>query len=282
MLDRVQSSLIAGGAAAMVSAWLLTLSAQAQEELNCGAYASAAVAQQQHNVQQGCGFTGPAWSADFNAHFAWCQSGAQMADLTREDRARSDLLAQCTAQQAQQEAQEAAEQAQQQAQQEQKIADCQEYARKAVEHQSANQYLKCGFSGGAWSANHAAHFDWCMGAPQAAVNQEDSTRYSQLQGCISVLEQQKAAQQAKLQSDCQYYADVAVCMRSRANQLDCSVSGSRWGTNRQTHYDWCLGATPAARQAEANARDARIEQCRKPDFLGKLFGSGKAFIAACP
>jgi hypothetical protein len=275
MLDRVRSSLIAGGAAAMLSAWLPTFPAFAEEQLNCGAYAAAAVAQQQQNMQQGCGFTGPAWSADFNGHLAWCQAGATMADLTREDQARKDQLSLCTLKQAQ-------DKQQQEAQQTQKIADCEEYARRAVEHQSANQYLKCGFSGGAWSADYGGHFKWCMGAPQGAAKQEDSTRYAQLEGCISVLEQQKAAQQTKLQSDCKYYADYAVCMRNRAQQLNCSVSGSRWGGNWQTHFDWCVGATPAARQAEANARNSAIEKCRQPSFFEKLAGAGKAFVATCP
>jgi hypothetical protein len=148
--------------------------------------------------------------------------------------------------------------------------------------QSANQYLKCGFSGGAWSANYGNHFNWCMGAPQAAANTEDGTRYAQLQGCISVLEQQTAAHQAKLQSDCKFYADHAVCMKSRARELDCSVSGSRWSGNWQSHFDWCVGAAPTTRQAEVNARNAAIESCRQPSFLEELTGSGAAFVATCP
>ena len=126
----------------------------AKEDLNCSAYAATAAAQNDQNVMQQCGFTGPRWSSDHSAHFKWCET-VTMADLTAEDNARRSMLAQCA---------EKPKQNQQ---------ACQTYAKAAVEHQLANKSQGCGFSGGAWSENYAAHFDWCLkAAPDGALRKE--------------------------------------------------------------------------------------------------------------
>jgi hypothetical protein len=70
--------------------------ASSDASLNCDAYAFAAVAQQQQNVAQTCGFSGPAWSVDFNGHKDWCLApSTMMANLTFEHNARAQALAQC-------------------------------------------------------------------------------------------------------------------------------------------------------------------------------------------
>ena len=61
----------------------------ADPNLNCNAYAGAAVAQNQQNVGQQCGFNGGRWLDDFKAHFDWCAAPATtMANLVAEDTAR--------------------------------------------------------------------------------------------------------------------------------------------------------------------------------------------------
>jgi hypothetical protein len=39
---------------------------------SCGWYADTAIKQQQQNELRKCGFSGPEWSADRQAHLAWC------------------------------------------------------------------------------------------------------------------------------------------------------------------------------------------------------------------
>jgi hypothetical protein len=57
-------------AAALIGAgaWASPAGAQA----NCEMYGKLALQQQQENVTEKCGFSGPEWSPDLKAHIAWC------------------------------------------------------------------------------------------------------------------------------------------------------------------------------------------------------------------
>lgn len=235
ILDRIMLSApaVAGGLA-------LALSAAAAEQLNCQAYAAAAIAQNQQNVTFKCGFAGPRWSSDFNAHFSWCRT-ANMAALTAEDRARADLLAQCAAKPKQD----------QQA--------CQAYAKEAVAQQNANKTRGCGLSGGAWSEDYAAHFDWCLGAGQGARNAQNDARNQQLAGCLTA---QQAQAEKALKDDCAKYAATAVAQAKENANRRCGHTGGRWSADWQAHFAWCLGAPQNARATEAAIRvKALQEQC---------------------
>ena len=61
-------------AAACLTAVLGTagLASGASAQANCDMYGKLALQQQQENVEAKCGFTGPEWSPDLNAHVAWC------------------------------------------------------------------------------------------------------------------------------------------------------------------------------------------------------------------
>jgi hypothetical protein len=75
---------------------VLAADARADTNLNCDAYAAAAVAQNQQNIALGCGLTGLAWSNDHAGHRNWCLAPAtKMPNLTHEDDARTSALAQC-------------------------------------------------------------------------------------------------------------------------------------------------------------------------------------------
>lgn len=155
-------------AAVVTVSCMLGTGAFADSNLNCDAYAGAAVAENQQNIAQNCGFTGPGWQSDFNAHRAWCLSPAvHMADLTTEDQARQTALAQC--------ANKAA--ADQQA--------CTSYAELAVWAAQQSIANNCGFSGSGWQQDFGAHFSWCLGAAQAARDVEANARKNQLIGCLS-------------------------------------------------------------------------------------------------
>lgn len=80
-----------------VGSFVLAVPARADSNLNCDAYAAAAVAQHQQNIALGCGFTGAAWSNDHAGHRNWCFAPAtKMANLTHEDGARVSALALCS------------------------------------------------------------------------------------------------------------------------------------------------------------------------------------------
>jgi hypothetical protein len=104
-------------------------------ECICKNYANTAISQNKENKQKGCGFTGPRFSSDYNAHFNWCMKAK---DETRDEEqdAREDNLKKCD--------------------------KCAYYAKNAVSHNEENKQKGCNFSGPQWSSNYNYHFTWCM------------------------------------------------------------------------------------------------------------------------
>jgi len=135
---------------------------EAAPQHNCAAYASAAVAQNNQNKANGCGFAGNRWQSNYNAHFNWCQQkdvGIQV--LSSEDNARKVALQACSG----------------------KSSFCESYARQAVSAQINNMKYKCQFGGARWQLNHSAHFDWCMNAQKPAAVSENTKRADALSKC---------------------------------------------------------------------------------------------------
>ena len=48
------------------------LASEAAAQANCEMYGKLALQQQQENVAEKCGLTGPEWSLDLKSHIAWC------------------------------------------------------------------------------------------------------------------------------------------------------------------------------------------------------------------
>lgn len=224
---------------------------QADANLNCDAYAGAAVAQNQQNENLGCGFSGGAWSSDFNAHRKWClASGTKMENLAAEDKARSAALAQCGAKPKLDQ------------------AACQTFAKRAVMAADAAAKRSCGFGGGRWSVDYGSHFNWCLSASQPARDQEDQARANQLQGCLDA--QASAADKSKKDA-CAKYAAIAVAQQSENVSRKCNFTGGRWSGEWQAHFDYCLGAGPdpvskeTAARISALAKDCMMRLCTTRD-----------------
>lgn len=158
----IRSHMIVGCAALAAAVVALSVDARADQNLNCDAYAAAAVAQQNENLALRCGFAGGAWSANYEGHRAWCLlPGVAMANLTHEDRARADGLKLCK----------------------QKQAACADYAALAVEQNQSNRRFGCGLAGGRWSDNATGHRDWCMTANANQTTSESKARQTALLKC---------------------------------------------------------------------------------------------------
>lgn len=238
MPTRFTSRAPRAAATLILSLTMLPTGGSAKEKLNCSAYAATAVAQNDQNMMQKCGFAGPRWSNDFNGHAKWCET-ATMADLTSEDKARKSMLAQCA---------EKPKQDQQ---------ACQPYAKAAVEHQVANTSQGCGFAGGAWSENYAAHFDWCLKASPEARATEGNARYQQLLGCF-------AAQKAAKKDACAAYAATAVAQQKENQKRGCKFTGGAWSEDWSAHFKWCEETGKAAPGKEIELRSAALkDQCLK-------------------
>ena len=63
----------------------------------CAIYATQAVVTAGEAQGLGCGFFGPRWTPDYNAHFAWCMTGVPPAVMISEATARGAELAACAA-----------------------------------------------------------------------------------------------------------------------------------------------------------------------------------------
>ena len=212
--------------------------AVADANLNCSAYAGAAVAENKQNMAQNCGFTGSGWSNDFNAHASWCSlPSTKMADLVAQDKARQQALTQCANKAVQ------AEKA------------CQDYAQKAVGAIAAANGMGCGFSGGRWTGAYAAHFNWCLTAPQSARDQETAARTNQLDGCITA--KVTAAQKAK-QVACSNYAATAVGQQKENLSRQCGFKGGRWSADYNAHFNWCMSVGPNNTITETAGRGALL------------------------
>jgi hypothetical protein len=218
------------GIAALILLLLTTTGARATANLNCDAYAGAAVAQNQQNENFKCGFTGAAWNNDFSAHRNWCLSATTtMQNLTAEDNVRKQALAQCA--------------------EKPKLdqAACQTFAKKAVIAADAATKRGCGFAGNRWLSDYGAHFAWCLTASQGAREQEDQARANQLQGCLESL---AAAAEKSKKDACAKYAAFAVAQNKENVNRKCDFTGGRWGEDWQTHFDYCqkVGSTTANKE----------------------------------
>jgi hypothetical protein len=147
---------------ALIGMATLASAAHADANLDCDAYAGAAVAQQGRNIALGCGYGGGGWSADYDGHRTWClQGNVQMADLTREDGGRAGALEICLA----------------------KTQACDAYAAVALRQSGLNEATGCGQTGGRWSPDVAGHRAWCMAVPPEASRAEMELRSTILQSC---------------------------------------------------------------------------------------------------
>jgi hypothetical protein len=206
--------------------------------LNCDAYAGAAVAQQQQNLAQSCGLGGPAWSLDFAAHRTWCLAPAtKMENLTAEDEARRSALALCADKPKQEQ------------------AACQNYANRAVMIADAAIKQQCGLSGGRWSLDYGGHFDWCLGVPQAARDQEDKARTDQFDGCMA---SKAAAADKSLKDACGLYAVTAVNHQKENLGRQCGFTGGRWDEDWFSHFSWCVAVGPGSASQENALRTAAL------------------------
>jgi len=150
--------------------------AQADANLNCEAYAQSAMAQIVEANSLGCGFGGPGWAADYNAHFNWCRSnGVGIMDVSREDQNRGAALDQCRQSQPQTLGLGDAE--------------CVVFANEMVGYARENIQRSCGLTGSRYDDNYQGHFNWCMsGVSKADVAANADFARSEIAQCT-----QKAA-----------------------------------------------------------------------------------------
>jgi len=122
---------------------------------SCKSYASQATEMANKNISLGCGFTGPEWNADANAHYRACLS--QPLVLHEEHAKRASRMDLCKA--------------------------CRQYADLAVNAAEQNAALGCGYTGPAWGKEAQPHFGWCFQFGVGAAKQETTSRNAAIRTC---------------------------------------------------------------------------------------------------
>ncbi len=165
-------------------------SAKADANLNCHAYASNAVKQQNQNLANACGLAGIGWSGNYQAHFAWCRlPNVNITHVSRADRHRKTALAKCYRSKrrlnlkAKRKLNVGKAKDRLKKHQAKRDTFCGVYATEARQQYQDAVAKKCGFSGGRWSANVNTHRAWCLKVSEAAAKAESAHRVAALQGC---------------------------------------------------------------------------------------------------
>ena len=216
----------------------------------CREYANRALAQNRTNLKLRCGFTGPRWHSNYDSHYQWCMRASPQLRIS-ETRARARQLAQCSKRTSPN-----------------KNKACREYASRALAQNRTNLKLRCGFTGPRWHSNYNSHYQWCM---RASLQQ----RISEMRARVRQLEQCSKRASPNKDKACREYASRALAQNRTNLKLRCGFTGPRWHSNYNSHYQWCMRASPQQRISEMRARVRQLEQCSKgrPDtniraFLG--------------
>jgi hypothetical protein len=72
------------------------IASNAFAQANCATYGKLALQQQQQNAEAKCGFSGPEWSSDLQAHINWC-GGVGPDQWRAQLQKRQQLLDACKA-----------------------------------------------------------------------------------------------------------------------------------------------------------------------------------------
>jgi hypothetical protein len=211
------------------------------EETECRDYAQEAVDAGRENIRLSCGQDGERWGTVYTRHYNWCRI-ASRDEREAERRARAGALRECRAGSGGGDREEA----------------CRDYAEEAVQQNGENRRLACGLSGGRWTSDLRAHFNWCMSADRETRNGESDARRRALRRC-----REAGGGGADRAEACRDYAEEAVAQQRENRRLSCGFTGGRWQSSSAGHYDWCMNASREDREAERRARARDLARCRE-------------------
>lgn len=69
------------------------------------------------------------------------------------------------------------------------------------------------------------------------------------------------AAKAASPDECNAYADAAMQQVQQNATLKCGLQGGNWATDRDAHYNWCLGAEPDKVRSEQQWRENELRTC---------------------
>ena len=140
------------------------------------------------NMESACGFTGPAWSPDYNHHYDWCMRVPRTQSEAGTSQRADDLANRCGA------AQPSQPQGGVQPSQPQgggtmsgPEVRCDQYANTAISQNRENMERACGFTGPAWNDNYSDHYNWCVRVPKEQADAGTQMRSDDLRNkCVRI------------------------------------------------------------------------------------------------
>ena len=142
-------------------------SSYAANKVYCSMYTQTAVAQNEQNIENDCGYdVMPRWSSDPAHHTEWCLNATDKA-AKNENTARVGQLAKCPGIQFPAGADKG----------------CHIYSIVAIGQNKANLSAECSLSGPTWSASYTHHYRWCITASKDHINAQMTARQHALDKC---------------------------------------------------------------------------------------------------
>lgn len=210
----------------------------------CTDYANAAADANDVNLQRRCGLGGPRWTSDFNEHYKWCmRSPRSMAE--EEAQARADDIARCQVVDRRNENER-----------------CQHYVKASIIQAETASKMNCGFRTRGpllWTTSERELQANCN-RRNMPFHVEIAERERMLRDCF--------VQAAAAEAECRSYADKAIELYQASLENRCDFpNNARWSSGKFRHYEFCLNSSQRQRDAESQAREEELRECKRQAAL---------------
>lgn len=145
-------------------------------------------------------------------------------------------------------------------------ADCEDYAREAVDLARRAEQLNCGFEGPRWSENRQGHFTWCLIAPRLARD-ENEARRDQLAQCEHHADRRDdrheviRSEHIGKRANCDTYSKIAQVQADANQKYNCGYHGGEWSTDSRAHFGWCMTHRRDFMLDELRNRAVELQKC---------------------
>ncbi len=138
---------------------------------------------------------------------------------------------------------------------------CDQYANTAISQYMKNMESACGFKGPAWSENYTNHYDWCMRVPRTQSDAGTKQREEDLAnmcGAAQPSQPQGGGTMSGPEVRCDQYAKTAISQNQENISKGCGFGGSRWNSDYNHHYKWCVNVPKQFADFETSERNKEI------------------------
>ncbi len=205
----------------------------------CMKYADVMVSLHDSNKQNECGYTGKAWSSDFDTHYKHCRRGRDREHDQMVIRKHRQKIKVCLARGG-------------------GVYNtvCDDYAKLAIRQQRKNVKNACGFAGSRWHTNYRRHYQSCRKLSRWRRYREERSRARALSRCVSDFDDKRSV--------CEKFARDAVADQRRNMRLGCKFTrATRWHLNLERHIRICMDLSDRERRTEIRVKKDALDKCEQ-------------------